>query len=546
MRKFVFLFLFPALAAVLMLLPAAQESSAQCARPEFAEADAATGRSVEALLFAPDGALIVSGSFREELTVGGEIVARASADSANHYLFKYHPDTGLVWARTFRSVNRWGMDKHLAIDQSGGNIYLAGMLEDDTLDIDGVRLATEIGDDFFLLRFSPDGQLELAENYGGARRLHLDGLAAGPDGEVYFAGSYRDTAQLAGRESIAEGGRELFLLRLAQNGEPDWLATAPTPEESAAFVARLLFDDSGKLFLAGSFESEIRFGETTLTAGENLGGFYLAACSAADGAFEWAEAARSSGHAATAGLVPGEAGQIRWLLQHSDTLLVGGQMLLPDQPETEALFMAARSMDGEQLGGAALLQGDYLTDVKTIAGSEGAYYVFGGFMGDLRAGDNSLPGRKTFSDQTDMFSAAINAENNALWLGGWGGLQNENVSSAAVAPDGGVWLGGRLSQDLNGDFALDALWLGKANGPQFSLFDNTGFWGTLACGSEGCPEHAGALTGARDRLHGRPYRRCVVQPAIFTACCAGSARQTALKRRRLSSRSPMITTGMKT
>jgi hypothetical protein len=98
-----------------------------------------------------------------------------------------------------------GEDGHPRLSvEPGGDLYVAGTFRE-TVTIGGTSLTSAGASDIFVARFAPDGQARWVRRFGGTDSDHLTGLDAGADG-VAVTGSFRGAIDFGGGTLVANNG----------------------------------------------------------------------------------------------------------------------------------------------------------------------------------------------------------------------------------------------------------------------------------------------------------------------------------------------------
>lgn len=165
---------------------------------------------------------------------------------ADAYVVALSSNGTLLW-HTFLGGPGYDIADGIALD-GAGNIYLAG----ESVDTWGTPLrAHGPGDDFFVAKLSPSGNL-LWNTFLGPSTLDLGAvLAVQPDGTSFVAGTSRATWGAPLRAFA--GGGDAFVARLDANGNLMWntFLGSAAPDEARAIT----IDTGGDLVVSGLSES---------------------------------------------------------------------------------------------------------------------------------------------------------------------------------------------------------------------------------------------------------------------------------------------------
>jgi len=147
---------------------------------------------------------------------------------------KFDSTGNLRWSRTWSGLmsgDLWFEFREVEVDDEG-NIYAAGYTSG-TVDVDpdeGVTEVTSNGkNDAILCKFSRDGSLVWARNWGGDDHDGATGLSVDGAGDVYVAGHFYNSVDFDPGEgasrSATSGIHNYFLSRFDRDGEFAWVRT---------------------------------------------------------------------------------------------------------------------------------------------------------------------------------------------------------------------------------------------------------------------------------------------------------------------------------
>jgi len=144
------------------------------------------------------------GSWVEETSDGGYIVAGASASYGGMYLIRTNAKGEEIWSRAYGGEN---IDQAAAVSEvSDGGFIVAGFTES----------FGEGGPDMFLVRTDENGKEMWARTFGGRYIDRAHGVAETKDGGFVLAG---DT------QSFGSGSNDVFVVRTDSSGHPLWTKT---------------------------------------------------------------------------------------------------------------------------------------------------------------------------------------------------------------------------------------------------------------------------------------------------------------------------------
>jgi hypothetical protein len=155
-----------------------------------------------------------------------------------------------------------------------GSVYASGTYNA-ALALGGTTLTNSGGQDFFLLKTTPAGDLDWAVSGGSFLDEESAGVVAHPQGGVVCAGAFWVTAQFGDLQlQAAQNPKAIFLIRYNSAGQPQWGKVLDGSSLKAAGDVAVASD--GSIYLSGFFQGQLVFGtDTTLTAHGNTD-FFLA------------------------------------------------------------------------------------------------------------------------------------------------------------------------------------------------------------------------------------------------------------------------------
>ncbi len=177
----------------------------------------------------------------------GGLVPDLAQGAAQIAVARVWPDGALKWLALLGGGTRAGgrpeVEWSTSLAVSGdGAIYVGGY--SDSASIEGQATAGKA--DGLVYKLGPDGAVEWARLLGGAGIDHVWAVAVAEDGGVYAAG---DTASDAIAGVATHGGKDLFLARLAPDGNLLWTAVDGSDADEWAEGAAA---GGGQIYVVGS------------------------------------------------------------------------------------------------------------------------------------------------------------------------------------------------------------------------------------------------------------------------------------------------------
>lgn len=318
-----------------------------------------------------------------------------STGGSDVLIAKFARNGDCKWAQSFGG-STGELDYKGAID-SAGNIVIAGFFSGRIVLGQGRHVSAGAHDIFVAKLDGDTGEPLWLHRFGGGAYDASYALALDRDGAIVLAGLFQGTINFDRQTLTSSGQFDIFLVKLDADGEPIWARGFGGAHSDSA--RGLALDSTGNIYLTGSFQNEISFGDAATRLTSSGGTAVYLAKFTSSGAHLWSRAfpgrAKASGHAVTVMadgtvvLAGNSAGQIN----------LGGDDL-PSRGGTDG-FLAMFDPDGahlhsEALGGDSEDQATYL-----VAGADNTLLLAGSFRGNAGIADASL----TSVGESDIFVA---------------------------------------------------------------------------------------------------------------------------------------------
>jgi len=196
----------------------------------------------------------------------GSPVTLQCKGSNDIFLAKYDLNGNILWAKRAGDVYD---DKALGITSDNlGNIFICGYFNTKAT-FGGTTIYGTGGNDIFVAKYDMNGNFLWVKKAGGAGRDEAKAIKCDPSGNVYVCGMFNGAATFGSQTVFAPNGYwDMFVAKYATDGTLLWLKTAGGNYDDVAWG--LTTDNTGKVFVAGEFNSNINFGGYPLyTAGSS-------------------------------------------------------------------------------------------------------------------------------------------------------------------------------------------------------------------------------------------------------------------------------------
>lgn len=242
------------------------------------------------------GNIYILGDFQDstDFDLGpGEHILYPDTYSYNLFLAKYDTDGALIWVRSWTMYSIYRIPFTVDAD---GNCYLLGKLEV-TTDMDpgpGEYILTpEGGQNAFLMKLDPEGNLVFAINWGSINTFDYGDLALDADGNIFTATFMNGTYDMdPGPDEwllSSNGGNNAFLSKFDNDGNFQWAVTYG--DSASVNVRGITINPVGKIALTGRFLADADFDpgpDVFMQTIGALGGGYVMLLDT-DGSLLWAK-----------------------------------------------------------------------------------------------------------------------------------------------------------------------------------------------------------------------------------------------------------------
>lgn len=240
--------------------------------------------AARSVAIAPDGAVVVTGTYSEAAAFSPDLTL-SSSGGPDVFLAKYDAQGRLLWARSAGGPGRMDFAFKVAVDAQG-NSYVAGLFDATAMFAQDISFTSTGDSDLFLAKYDSSGVLLWVKTAGGPGHDEAVGVSIGPDGNVYVAGIFAETATFAPDVTLTSAGRwDLFFAKYDPDGNLLLLKGTGGPDFDEGYTA--LADRTGNIIVTGNFAGTVRFApdvELTSVGGADS---YLAKFDAT-GALIWA------------------------------------------------------------------------------------------------------------------------------------------------------------------------------------------------------------------------------------------------------------------
>ncbi len=344
----------------------------------------------------------------------------------------------VTWAKRF-GANPFDRGYAIAAD-AAGNSYVTGYFRN-TVAFGSTSLTSAGGDDVFVAKLAPDGEVIWATRAGGTGSLDK-GFAIATDGQgnCFVTGHFLGTATFGSTTLTAVGNVDVFIAKLDISGAFVWArGTGGDTGDTGQGVAA---DAFGNCYVTGAFSGTVAFGASTL---QSPSGNVFITKLGPDGEFLWARQAGGPDLDKGCALALDAAGNCFITGQiGSDFTAPGytatfGGSVITTVGEGD-VFVTKLDPDGaflwtEHAGGAA---DDMGTGISIDA--SGNCYITGYFEGMATFGATNLTAAS--SAESDVFVAKLDPTGAWQWASRAGGTGNDGGTGIATDASGRSFVAG--------------------------------------------------------------------------------------------------------
>lgn len=171
-----------------------------------------------------------------------------------------------------------------------GNVVVTGYFSG-TETIGNSNFVSVGAEDIFLVKYDATGNFLWARQAGGSGYDEGHGVAIDNSGNVYVGGSFQNTASFGVTNLISSGSNDVFIAKYSPSGDLVWARKAGGSGNDAAYG--LALDPQGNAYITGSFDNGATFGSLSLANNSKSDDIFVAKCSSA-GDFLWVRKAGGS------------------------------------------------------------------------------------------------------------------------------------------------------------------------------------------------------------------------------------------------------------
>ncbi len=357
----------------------------------------------------------------------------------------YTQNPDWLWAKSADGVFSYCTTAAMETDLQG-NIYVAGAFDGPTLVFDTITIynTSASGEDVFIVKFDPLGNVLWANGAGGQYSDFIHSLAVDSSGNVFIAGDYSNSDIFFGSLMLPyTPGTSMFVVKYDTDGNPLWAKSSSSIDSYATSVKA---GSDGALYLAGNYSTlQFSLGSVSLnnTNGSNTYDCFMAKLDQ-NGNTIWAKTIGGDENEIQPSIALNASNDIYLTaVFNSFSFDIDGHVVnLTSGPYTESDIFLVKFNTGGQALWVKSINGSGDDFVNSIDSDlSGNVFVTGDFLSaNLNVGTVTLS--NTDSTTTDIFIAKYDANGNVLWAKRAGGNSDDIGSTIAADVMGNVYLTG--------------------------------------------------------------------------------------------------------
>lgn len=320
-----------------------------------------------------------------------------------------------------------------------GNVYVSGVFSVDA-SYGNTQLTSQGGADVFIAKLSSDGIWEWAIQVGGIGNEGSPSICVDNEGNLFVIGSFESIVTFGDHLLSSVGLSDIYIAKLSNNGS--WLWAVSAGGSGADIGYKIVLDVSSNIFITGKYYYSVQFGNNVLTSTGDSDTFVAKLDS--NGNWLWANTAGGEYSIDRAtGLAIDSQGSIYIIGRFSDSATFG-YITLPGYGNFD-IYVAKLSNNGTWLW--AVQAGGYGDDTgyDIAVGSDDTVFITGVFESQAHFGHTSLSSFGT----RDVIISALNSNGNWLWTMQGGGSANDYSRYISTDANGGIWISGYITGTAN-------------------------------------------------------------------------------------------------
>jgi len=216
-------------------------------------------QSANVLTSDAQGNLYLSVTYDKALNIAGKTLTGGKLYSSA--LARLTPQFTCSWLQPL-SFDGAGSIQAICPDPAG-NLYLCGSFSK-TMQAGKDSLTSHGSYDLFYAKINAEGYWQWVIRQGEVNTESANAIAVSPDGSIWLAGYFSNRLEFSQETCYAQGGLDIFVVRLDADGKLLWCTTAGGEEDDSCNA--LAIDTAGNAWLTGYVTGNAYFGDICLEA----------------------------------------------------------------------------------------------------------------------------------------------------------------------------------------------------------------------------------------------------------------------------------------
>ncbi len=332
----------------------------------------------------------------------------------------------------------YGETNSLLDADADGNLYFAGSFME-TAGFGDESVISAGGTDIFIAKYNAQGELLRLRSDGGEDFDYIHGLSVNDEG-IFTIGTFYGNTVIGSEAFTSMGSKDIYLARYGTDGNFLWAKHIGSPKTD--YVNAVDTDPFGNMIITGHYYDSISFGDTMLYA---AGGsdIFLAKYDASGNRI-WLRQAGGSSSDLSYSISCDTDGNIVFTGSFFFDIMIGDTLLTTSNPT--GVFMAKLDNSGAlqyavQLDGNELSAGSY----AAFDGQDNIYFT-GNFAGQLNLGPYTFVAG---AFNVDVFVTRYTAGGDLLWADHGQGAGSDQLISMSVGPLNDLYITGHYLDDIH-------------------------------------------------------------------------------------------------
>lgn len=221
-----------------------------------------------------NGNVFVVGYFQSPVITFGNFTlynADVTGYSNDVFIVKYSSTGNVLWAKS-AGGNSWDEGYGICVD-ANGNAIITGRFQSDSIIFSGFTLLNAGGNDIFLTKYDPSGNVIWSKREGGSSFERGYAVKTDSSNNILLTGIFYSPIIVFGNDTLVNSGNnvDVFIAKYDSYGNSLWARSA---KDAASYS--VCIDAQENVVVAGWFNgSTISFGNYTLTNASNASDIFI-------------------------------------------------------------------------------------------------------------------------------------------------------------------------------------------------------------------------------------------------------------------------------